>query len=529
MKITRKKLIRLLKEALEDSIKPVVYQDDKLRTRRQRQELGIPGLLDKLDKLDQPRKDPVTGEMIDPDPEYVETARQLAIAMGSKEYDKGYINIPSEEMGELNIMKNAYTAIKKAGLKTDSSKKGMKSVIGSYFTDNFELVVRVKAVHGYYQAYGLSDVDPQATAWNTKNTIVYSYGIYFVDDRFNDDRTRLDLMIHGKSGRNPVNKDQSVLGSNYENVTLEAFSKKLKIFKFIVDNLIPIAVSRNYNPENALALAMNFIALNGEKIKDENMSNEEIARKVLSEAFVHEYIDIAESIERILSSSKRVNSLVLAKESEDYKSIFEKSVQDLASRIASGFESDPNFALKETIVNRLIKEFKVNKDFASIFDLDGLQAGGGDTLPPIEPPDGGGNGGGGGQGSEYPLRVVEMFAKSQEFNSFPMGNDYVSVDFRHSSMAVSGETQIGLVDCHFSFFDHSVGYTNIVDIISLNCKSNKDAQRIYSELRKMFLVISRINESNLNRELAKLGSRFFERYLPEEFLKAYKYTPPDPS
>lgn len=530
MKLTKKRLIKLLREALKDYMKPVVYQDDKLRRRRQRQDIGIPGLVDKLAKLDEPKIDPETGEVTAPDPDFVKSARNLAVNLGSKEYDGEYINLPEAEMSTIAVKKNAYNAFKSAGLNADKVgiDRGANYVLGSYFTDQFELVVRVFADYDYL-VNALSGDDARETAQNIKNKIIYSYGIYFVDDRFNDDRTRLDIMAHGYDGRNPVNNDERVLGSNYENVTLEVFSKKLKIFKFIVDNLIPIAVSRNYNPENALALAMNFIALNGEKIKDENISNEEIARKVLSEAFVHEYIDIAESIGRNLSSSKRVNSLVLAKESEDYKSIFEKSVQDLASRIASGFESDPSFALKETIVNRLIKEFKVNKDFASMFDLDGLQAGGGDTLPPIEPPDGGGNGGGGGQGSEYPLRVVEMFAKSQEFNSFPMSNDYVSVDFRHSSMAVSGETQIGLVDCHFSFFDHSVGYTNIVDIISLNCKSNKDAQRIYSELRKMFLVISRINESNLNRELAKLGSRFFERYLPEEFLKAYKYTPPDPS
>ena len=528
MKTTRKKLLKLISEALEDYMKPVVYQDDKLRRRRQRQNTGISGLAGKLAKLDEPKIDPETGEVTAPDPDFVKTARNLAVNLGSKEYDGEYINLPEAEMSTIEVKKNAYNAFKSAGLNADKVgiDRGANYVLGSYFTDQFELVVRVFADYDYL-VNALSGDDSRETAQNIKNKIIYSYGIYFVDDRFNDDRTRLDIMAHGYDGRNPANNDEKVLGSRFEEASLQRFNEHLKVFKFIVDNVIPISVFRNYNPENALALAMNFIALNGEKIKDENISNEEIARKVLSEAFVHEYIDTAEAIKRNLLSSKRGNSLDLAKESAKYSGIFEESVQDLANRIASGFKSDPGFALKEAVVNRVIKEFKMTKGFTSMFDLDGLQAGGGDTLPPIEPPADGGSGGGGGQGSEYPLMVVDLFVK--KIGATADAPDYASIDLPHSSFAVGADVQNGRVECFFSFYDHNAGYTDIVDVISFNCTSKEAVRRIYIGLHNFLVIVNKIYEANLNRELSKLGSGFFSRYLNEDLLKDYKHIPPSSS
>ena len=517
MKITRKQLIKLLREALEDYMKPVVYQDDKLRRRRQRQDIGIPGLVDKLAKLDEPKIDPETGEVTAPDPDFVKTARNLAVNLGSKEYDGEYINLPEAEMSTIEVKKNAYNAFKRAGLNADKVgiDRGANYVLGSYFTDQFELVVRVFADYDYL-VNALSGDDSRETAQNIKNKIVYSYGIYFVDDRFNDDRTRLDVMAHGYDGRNPANNDEKVLGSRFEEVSLQRFNEHLSVFKFIVDNVIPISVFRNYNPENALALAMNFIALNGEKIKDENISNEEIARKVLSEAFVHEYIDTAEAIKRNLLSSlssQRGNSLDLARESEKYNDIFEKSVQDLASRISAGFKSDPGFALKESIVNRIIKEFKMTKDFTSMFDLDGLQAGGGDTLPPIEPPDSGGGGDGGRSGSNYPQVLVDKLVNSiPQFNyMLPSEFDTAVISFIDCNFTIGADNPTGQVQLMFSFFNESVNYTDVVDTVIKFCNSQGDVDDLFNKIIKFLSEYSGKTQRMLNDELNSFGYEFIER------------------
>jgi hypothetical protein len=514
MKITRKQLIKLLREALEDYMKPVVYQDEKLRRRRQRQDVGMPGLVDKLAKLDEPKIDPVTGEVTAPDPDFVKTARNLAVSLGSKEYDGEYINLPEAEMSTIEVKRNAYNAFKSAGLNADKVgiDRGADYVLGSYFTDRFELVVRVFANYDYL-VNALSGKDYIETTKNIKNNIVYSYSIYFVDDRFNDDRTRLDIIAHGLAGRNPANNDEKVLGSRFEKASLKTFKEHLDVFKFIVDNLIPISVFKNYNPENALALAMNFIALNGEKIKDENISNEEIARKVLSEAFVHKYIDTAKEIKMSLLSSQIGNSLDLARESEKYNDIFEKSVQDLESRISAGFKSDPDFALRETIVNRIIKEFKMTKDFTSMFDLDGLQAGGGDTLPPIEPPDSGGGGDGGRSGSNYPQVLVDKLVNSiPQFDyMLPSEFDTAVITFIDCNFAIGADNPTGQVQLMFSFFNESVNYTDVVDTVIMSCNNQGDVDDLFNKIIKFLSEYSGKTQRMLNDELNSSGYEFIER------------------
>ena len=176
----------------------------------------------------------------------------------------------------------------------------------------------------------------------------------------------------------------------------------------------------------------------------------------------------------------------------------------------------------------ILKEFKINKDYASMFDLSDLQSDGGDVLPPIEPPDKGG-GGGGSNRSEFPLMLVGIFIKGRKFGATTMGSDDAYIDFPDSAITISANVENGTVDCLFSFYDRSLGYTDIIDMISLKCRSEEDVRRVYIALHNFLVATSIADVSGLNSELSKLGSNFFDRYLKEDFLNEYKYIPPDNS
>ena len=169
-----------------------------------------------------------------------------------------------------------------------------------------------------------------------------------------------------------------------------------------------------------------------------------------------------------------------------------------------------NMKITRRQLQKIIKEFKIDKDYENLFDFD---AGGGD-LPPVEPPSNGG-GGGDGSGSHYPQILVDKLVNDAGFESDAIigSPEMCSAQFYSCNISVSGDSQDGSIFIMFSFFRYDAGYTDIVDHTAFECKSQQNVNDLYSKITTLKASVSNKTLSALNRELAKDGSEFITRYM----------------
>ena len=175
-------------------------------------------------------------------------------------------------------------------------------------------------------------------------------------------------------------------------------------------------------------------------------------------------------------------------------------------------------------LKKLIKEFRISKDYESLFDFD---FGGGD-LPPVEPPNGGGGGGGDGSGSKYPQVLINKLVSDSdklvddenfEFRSIIGVPEMCEAQLYSSDITVTGQNETSTVSIMFSFItDNSflkddLGETDIVDVASFECKDQQTVNDLYFGIMRMKKGLENKTHAELNRELDRLGSDFIGRYM----------------
>lgn len=168
-------------------------------------------------------------------------------------------------------------------------------------------------------------------------------------------------------------------------------------------------------------------------------------------------------------------------------------------------------------LKELIKEFKINPNYASFFDFSSLTPsdGGGDNLPPLPPSDNGG--GGGWSGSNYPQMLVNKLV-NDELSDFKSGEIYgmpevCTAELNGCTLDVAADNQNSSIQIMFSFYVYDLGQTEIVDLVSFSCKDQLAVNDLYGGITRLKIRLANKTEASLNREINKLGMEFIRRYM----------------